>query len=730
MKSEYQFLRPYIRGWFFILAAMVISYFIAEKCLSYSTPIYQSTAKLKLANLNEGVPNSKLFKDLDVFANTQKIQSEIELIKSEAIMKKVLPKIAFSMTISRIGKFKNTELFTDSPISIEKISISDQHYNKPFILTVEANKTFTLISPDEENTTGTLGDSISIGLTRLFINLNEAALTHKADLKWIDSYEIVFMNEEMQYTEILKNLEVNSVEKDVPVIRISYKSNHPEKSAMFPNLLAEAYIEDYVDTKYGAADVTVEFLDERIKEMSQKLSCAEEAILNYRVQNNITNIHQQTETDLRKVSQLKIQQTNLKMNLDAVKDLEKYMEKGKENFLELAPNFEAFTDLLSTEMVKKIKQLQSEKKDLLMEYTPTNEKVKIIDSKIEDLTSYLAESIRNTRKNLQSKYDNLNYDIDDAEKVFLPVPEEERMMNILQREFEIYQESYNFLNQKRIEAEIARAAKSAFHRIITPASISKVPVSPNYIIIKAISVVLGMLCALFIIFIVHRLRARINQISTIEANSIVPIAAAIPKLKTDLDKENFFIRVLTQWQVKDLLQKNNISCYTGFRMDQGLSFATSNIIQTLKNQGKRIMIVQFKNGKGSESFYDLHEIDSNQIRMSLWSESMKQNTTETIQNVIFEESKKYDHTIIINSLFGDNYTLALMAIANVNFVCVDTYLTAARRLNEIDLIATEYHLPGMHYIVNRVAYQPSIFKQIGSYFKRPSPSNKLQTQYA
>ena len=69
---------------------------------------------------------------------------------------------------------------------------------------------------------------------------------------------------------------------------------------------------------------------------------------------------------------MKIQQTNLKMNLDAIKDLESYMEKGKENFLELAPNFEAFTDLLSTEMIKKIKQLQSEKKDLLMEYTPTN----------------------------------------------------------------------------------------------------------------------------------------------------------------------------------------------------------------------------------------------------------------------------------------------------------------------------------------------------------------------
>ena len=70
------------------------------------------------------------------------------------------------------------------------------------------------------------------------------------------------------------------------------------------------------------------------------------------------------------------------------------------------------------------------------------------------------------------------------------------------------------------------------------------------------------------------------------------------------------------------------------------------------------------------------------------------------------------------------------AIAHVNYVCVDTRITAAKRLSEIDLIATEYKLPRMHYIVNRVAYQPSIWKQISSYLKRRAAMNEMQTQYA
>ena len=148
MSTEYLFLRPYIRGWAFIALAMVLGYFIAERYLSYAIPMYQSTAKLKLADLNEGVPNSKLYKDFDVFANTQKIQSEIELIKSEAILKRVLPKVQQSTLIYRVGKIKKTELFTDAPISVMKIKLDKSHYNKPFQLSILENKSFTLQSPD------------------------------------------------------------------------------------------------------------------------------------------------------------------------------------------------------------------------------------------------------------------------------------------------------------------------------------------------------------------------------------------------------------------------------------------------------------------------------------------------------------------------------------------------------------------------------------------------------
>jgi uncharacterized protein involved in exopolysaccharide biosynthesis len=136
------------------------------------------------------------------------------------------------------------------------------------------------------------------------------------------------------------------VDKDVPVIRINYKSNVPEKASLLVNTLAETYIQDYIENKYRAANTTVDFLKNEIGQANNKLSRKP-----YRKLPKQRKYHQYAAGNRNrseKISQLKIQKSNLKMNLDAMKNLNNYISEGKDNYLELAPNFEAFNDLLST----------------------------------------------------------------------------------------------------------------------------------------------------------------------------------------------------------------------------------------------------------------------------------------------------------------------------------------------------------------------------------------------
>ena len=72
---------------------------------------------------------------------------------------------------------------------------------------------------------------------------------------------------------------------------------------------------------------------------------------------------------------------------------------------------------------------------------------------------------------------------------------------------------------------------------------------------------------------------------------------------------------------------------------------------------------------------------------------------------------QYDQAIVINSDFGQPYPLPTMAIAGLNIVCLDTRLTAAKLITEVDLIKEEYKLPQVFLAINRVGYNPSLIKE-------------------
>jgi uncharacterized protein involved in exopolysaccharide biosynthesis len=725
MEENFRLLKPYLRGFPLILFAMILAVAAAKKYLGYVTPMYESTVKLKLADVSEGVPSSNLFKDLDVFASSNKIAAEIEVIKSSVMINKVLDSLDFDLEIFRQGNVRKVELYHESPFIIKSNFNDDEVLDKAFILKVISEKEFVLTLPNGEGTIkGIFDEVVSILHGKLLIKLDQEVISAKKNFSLIDNYEFIFLSRSKLVSEISKNLDVVAIDKDVAVIRINIKSPIAEKAALFVNKMSESYINDYIETKYRAAQTTVKFLEDRIEDISSKLSVSEKIIQKYRDNRNITNIHQETETDLRQISQLKIQQANLKMSLDAIVELDNYINDGKENFLDLAPNFEAFTDLLSTEIIKKIKQLQSDKKDLLLIYTPQDERVKIIDLKINDLTSYLIESINNTRKSTQTKYDRLSNEISEVEKVFIGVPEKERMLTILNREFEIYQRSYNFLNEKKIEAEIAQAARIAFHRVISPAAPSKVPVSPNRPIIIIVSAIMAMFGSIVLIFIVHLVKAKVNDVYTIERNSALPIALLTPFIEKENEIQAHFLKEAIQLELKGLLNKNEIITLSSGKKKEGRSFHSLHLTLAMAAQGRKVLIIDATDtlkhiSTDAADTSPSSSIHTNVSYLSLTDSNFTTFTKIALEQYLSDFKKSYDMIVINNEpMTNERVGLLLMSVANTNLFILDARKTPESQIGEFTLLQKEFEVPNTWFVLNRAGYNPNVIKDIIRWVKQ------------
>jgi uncharacterized protein involved in exopolysaccharide biosynthesis len=717
MEESLRLLKPYLRGLPLIVFAMVAGYMIMAQYLNYVTPKYESVTRLRLADINEGVPNSNLYKDFDVFSTSNKIAAEVEILKSELLINNALDRLDFDTEIFRVGKMRSTELYDNSPVMVEFLLLDDRLHDRMFNLHLHDDMTFKLVHPDGQELDAVLGDTLDVKGGKLLLSLNTPYIDSRESIDIADHYQFKKMSRMKLVSQVKEALSVMPVDKDVPVIRLIYTSPHPVKAARFPDLLAKTYIDDYIKTKSEAARLTMNFLGEQVNDVNQKLSQIELDIQNYRNKEEITNIHQESETLLREISQMRIQQTNLAMSMKAINELNEYITAGSDNFAELAPNFEAFTDLLSTELVKKANELRAEKRDLLLVYTPQDKRVQVIDEKLDDVYSYLIESISNTRRNLEIKHENLSRDIQLTELQLIDYPEKERRLTILKREFEIYQESYNFLNEKNIEAEIAFAASMSFHRIIEHARIAESPFSPNYIILKIVAAMLAGGGTIVLIFLVHAIKARVNDKLTIQSSSTVPVVAATPKLKSIDELQGHFLHQVNQLEVKKLIQPGSIVTLNAFTAAEGAHFHALHAAEALSRQNRSVLLVDAGNLSGLNPLQagDVHPINDNLSVVHLDHPNYSFYTNEQIAELVKSLAKRFDVTVVSNALLGSQLSLQLMKASDANLVVLDSRRTPAKQVPMVDLIKDEYQIGEIYFILNRSGYNPNIIIEVAGW---------------
>jgi hypothetical protein len=387
--------------------------------------------------------------------------------------------------------------------------------------------------------------------------------------------------------------------------------------------------------------------------------------------------------------------------------------EGSDRFDELAPNFEAFTDLLSTELIKKMKELRAERMDLLLVYTPGEERVRVVDEKLNDIRMYFIESIANTRRNLEIKYQNLTRDIRIAELRLVDYPEKERLLTILKREFEIYQESYNFLNEKRIEAEIAHSASITFHRIIERASVPKNPFSPNYVVLKIVASIFAGVMMIVLIFLVHAVKARINDQLTIETTSNLPVVASTPQLKDIAQVRKHFLYLVNLLDAKHLHAPVSVVSFNSFTPQEGSAFHALHAAEALSMQGRRVLLIDVENRYGLGASMRPISVSDRLHVLHMDTSDYDFHTQEQMTSHIRSMASEFDLTLIHNASIGTQLSLQLLPTSDVSLYVVDSRITPARQIPKIDLMIEEFGFKNGYFLLNRKGYNPNLIKELG-----------------
>ena len=585
----------------------------------------------------------------------------------------------FDLSLYRVGQVRTTELYHDNPFTAELTLTNPKWAEKPFELFIDPAGKLRVQAPSGAVVKGALGQVLHLPGASVLINRNEEVLRAHPGLPLADHYRVVRHDRGQLLDAVTQRLDVANTDHNVPVLRISFQSTVPQKAADLVNALGAVYLEDYLITKYKVVNSAAVSITEQLKTVRRVLTRSEDTVEQYRDRKNIVNIKQETETNLREVAELKVQRTNIAMSLAAANDLYRYMSEGRHNALDLAPNFQAFNDMLSTEIVKKIKDLQAERHDLLLRFTPEDEQVKTIDLKLTDLNTYLLESIRNTRTNLQVKCKEIDRAIAQAEGVFVGLPTREKELGGLQRDFTLNEKLYTFLREKEAEAEIAKASPTSYHRIIADGLVPTKPATPNRAFVLVLSGFLGLLIGTILVYLVAMARATPGDGHGVQKETATPLAATLPHVGDgQLARLALFRQLATKLALKGLLAPGTKLVVSVFTDREGQAFVFENLRRVLAAQGTRLRALTLTDA-------DSPNPDAQPDELLL------------VQNL---------------PLTHDSHALAVMAGATVNLFVLDGPTTPGSRLAELDALIADFQLPNVQLCLNRSGYAPSVLRTL------------------
>jgi len=113
----------YVRFLPVFLVSVALCLLGAYLYLRYTTPIYRVTGTLvfKQENQNSGGKFNEIFNA----KNVSDVQSEIEILKSQALMERVVDSVQLQTSYFAVGKIKTLNIYTDCPFRLNIIKLTD-----------------------------------------------------------------------------------------------------------------------------------------------------------------------------------------------------------------------------------------------------------------------------------------------------------------------------------------------------------------------------------------------------------------------------------------------------------------------------------------------------------------------------------------------------------------------------------------------------------------------------
>lgn len=586
-------LNKYIIHWAWFLISLFIALGLGFAYIKLTTPQYKIETDLLIKDNNSNVGGqTDLLKDLDLFSSDKIIDNEIEILKSNTILEKVVRGLNLQTSYFSTSGVRQRGKYLGVPFRIDMLK-DNREIDYSVIYSVR------LLNANEAEING---KKYPVGLP-VKIDAGLILITRNADIKTNISelYDVKFNAVSDVVDLYSKNLNITPVSKQGTVLIITLEDAIPQRGKDFLNRLIDEYNRAAIADKNKVTSTTLAFITDRLVKLQEELGSAEKKVENYKSGNKITDISSQSQIFLQGVQGNDAELSKVNIQLSVLKNVENYLYNARNEQAQV-PSMLGIEDPTLLALVQQLGEAHQRKQSLLQTIPETNPIVTSVNDQINALKSNIKQSVQNLKSGLQVTRKQLENKNATFQSVISQVPSKERGLLDVMRQQEIKNNLFTYLLQKREETEISLASTAADSRTIDVAFSSKKPVKPIKMLIFFVSFLLGLLIPAGIIYLRDLLNFRVSKRSDIERVTKVPILAEVSHSN---DASSLLVAEKPRSMVAEQLRalrtnlnfvipgdKQKTILFTSSISGEGKSFISLNLGASLALSGKKVVILE------------------------------------------------------------------------------------------------------------------------------------------
>ncbi|PZX14294.1 capsular exopolysaccharide synthesis family protein [Breznakibacter xylanolyticus] len=597
-----------LKYWYYIPIVFVVALLVSLYVLKTTTPAYRINCKVLISGSNDGkvgsISGASDLPGIILGTGQSSIENQLIILTSNKQIEKTLRQLDFGVSYYRKDFGKVLEIYKNSPFKVIVDTTVLKRNDIIFEVKFLSKDEFTLRLVDD--------DATKPVKYRFFEKINEPGY----------SFSIVPVEENLHGSQYDKNtylfkfnslrrlvgeykgkLQMTRVMNGSSIVELSVVEGNVQKGVDFLNRLSVNAVNYSLERKNLIATNTIQFIEKELMGVSDSLVAAEKVLENFRSRNEVMDVSMQGQMIIKQSQDLENQRASVAVRLDYYNYLIDYITNNRDVQEMMFPSAMGVDDPMLTQLINELSSRNAEKAGLQFNSKVANPRISQIDHRIQQLKTSILENTKSviattnlTLRDLDKRLMDLSYQI-------RKLPKTEQLLVNIERKFQLSNEMYTFLLQRRSEAQLAKAANLPDHEIIEEAAgVGKVAPDVNRIMI--IMFLVGLLLPAVVIFLMVYFNGKVQDKEDVELITRYPILGQIPYSKKSTDIQHVlsnprsslaeaFRSVRTSLGFFHISKTNQTFLITSIIPGEGKSFCALNLAASYAQMGKRTVLIGF-----------------------------------------------------------------------------------------------------------------------------------------